>query len=122
MLLLAALDAILTDSEHELTTAVEARGNNIEMTDANTPNENMQIEEVTTGKPKRGPPISTVWSYAFDDPTSYPTTGPNNTKCKHCKESVRYHHKTASVRARLRKCSQFKKVMLDMAVTDRPVW
>ena len=79
-------------------------------------------KEVTTGKPKRGPPVSTVWSYAFDDPTSYPTTGPNNTKCKHCKESVRHHHKTAYVRARLRICSQFKKVTLDMAVTDRPDW
>ena len=59
-MLLAALDAILTDtdSELELTTAVEARDNNIEMIDtANTPNENMQIEEVTIGKPKRGPPV-----------------------------------------------------------------
>lgn len=91
------------------------------MIDTNTPNKNVQIEEVTIGKPKRGPPVSTVWSYAFDDPTSYSTTGPN-TKCKHCKESVQHRHKTASVRAHLRKCSQFKKVMLDMAVTDRPDW
>ena len=89
------------------------------MIDTNTPNENLQF---TVGNPKRGPPVTTVGSYAFDDPTSYSTTGPSNTKCKHCKESVRHHHKTASVRARLRKCSQFKKVMLDMAVTDRPDW
>lgn len=91
------------------------------MIGTNTPNKIVQIEEVTIGKPKRGPPVSTVWSYAFDDPTSYSTTGPN-TKCKHCKESVQHRHKTASVRAHLRKCSQFKKVMLDMAVTDRPDW
>ena len=112
MLLLAALDAILTDADSEI---AEARDNDIEMIDTNTPIENMQIEGVTIGKSKRGPPVSTVWSYAFDDPTSYSTTGPNNTKCKHCKQSVRHHHKTASVRAHLRKCSQFKKVMLGSA-------
>ena len=45
-LLLAALDAIMTDSELELTTVVEARENNTEMMiDNDRPIENMLIGE-----------------------------------------------------------------------------
>ncbi|CAB3993702.1 Hypothetical predicted protein [Paramuricea clavata] len=118
-LLLAALDAIMTDNELELTTVVEARENNTEMMiDNDRPVENMLI-----GKSKRGPNVHPIWSYAFDDPTAYTITGPNNAICKHCKQSVRHHHKMASVKNHLRKCFQFKKVMLeDTTVSDRPDW
>jgi hypothetical protein len=122
-LLLAALDAIMTDSELELTTVVEARENNTEMMiDNDRPIENMLVGEGTTGKSKRGPKVHPICSYAFDDPTAYAITGPNNAICKHCKQSVRHHHKTASVKNHLRKCFQFKKVMLDTAVSDCPDW
>lgn len=83
------------------------------MINTDRPTENMQIEKDTIGKPKRGPPVSTVCSYSFHNPTAY---------SKHCKQSVRHHHKAAYVKTRLRKCSQLKKVMLDMTVTDRPDW
>ena len=112
----------MTDSELDLTTIVEARDDNNEMIDNERPIENMPIGEVTTGKSKWGPKVHPIWSYAFDDPTAYSITSPNNTKCKHCKQSVRHHHKTASVKSHLRKCFQFKKVMLDTAVKDCPDW
>ena len=89
--------------------------------DASRPIENLDIEEATYSKPRRGAPINSVWSYAFDDPNVCSIAEPNNAVCKHCKESVRHHHKTMSDKTHLRRCKQFKK-MLDTAVSDRPDW
>ena len=87
---------------------MEARDNNIEMIDTDRPIENMQIEEDTFGKPKLGPPVGTVWSYAFHNPTAY---------SKHWKQSIRHQHKAAYVKTHLRQCSH-----VNVIVTDRPDW
>lgn len=47
---------------------------------------------------------------------------PNHAVCKHCKQSVRHHHKTLAVKNHLKKCKPFKRIMLDTAVVDRPDW
>ena len=76
----------------------------------------------TTINTKRGPPVHSIWSNAFDDPNVFPKSKPNNEICKNCKQSVRHHHKVLSVKTHLKKCKQFKKLMLDTPVADRPEW
>ena len=83
-------DAIMadtdTDSEPELSVVGGKDKNfNIEIVDTERPVENIQIEKDSVHKVKRGPPVHPIWSYAFDDPTVYSTTKPNNAICKHCK-------------------------------------
>lgn len=79
-------------------------------------------EEVSYGMRKVGKPKHPIWSDAFDEPDAHCIHKPNNSTCKHCKQSVRHHHKIICVERHLRKCTQFKKVMLDRAISDRPVW
>lgn len=71
---------------------------------------------------KRGKPVHPIWNDAFDQEDVHCIQSPNNAVCRHCKESVRHHHKTLSVETHLRKCKPFKKIMMDMAVCDRPEW
>ena len=47
---------------------------------------------------------------------------PNNAICKHCKESVRHHHKTLCVVMHLHNCKPFKKIIMDKEKSDRPDW
>jgi hypothetical protein len=54
--------------------------------------------------------ISYSWSFVFQF----------KSVCKHCKETIRHHHKMLSVETHLRKCRPFKKLMLDTPVIDRP--
>lgn len=54
---------------------------------------------------------------AFDEPDVHCINKPNNVICKHCKQSIRHHHKTLSVEGPLRKCKPLKKLMPDMAVS-----
>ena len=61
-------------------------------------------EEVPVRQAKRGAPVHRIWSDAFDEPDVYSTRIPNNAICKHCKQSVRHHHKTLSVETHVRKC------------------
>ena len=82
----------------------------------------METEDAPRSKPKRGQPVHSVWGFAFDNPNAHCKTSPNNVVCKHCKQIVRHHHKTKSVKAHLKKCKLFKKIMLDTAVSDRPDW
>ena len=49
-------------------------------------------------------------------------TKPNHAICKHCRQSVRHHHKTLSVQGHLRKHKPFKKLMSDMVVSDCTDW
>ena len=83
-------------------------------TSLSSPDDNLGI--------KRGHPVHNVWSYAFDDPDAHTSSKPNHAVCKHCKESVRHHHKVLSVKTHLKRCKKFKKLMLDTAVVDRPGW
>ena len=76
----------------------------------------------TTAKTKRGPPVHSIWRHAFDDPNAFSKSNPNNATCKNCKQSVRHHHKVLSVKTHLKKCKEFKKLMLDTPVADRPEW
>lgn len=76
----------------------------------------------TTVKTKRGPPVHSIWRHAFGDPYAFSKSNPNNAICKNCKQSVRHHHKLLSVKTHLKKCKEFKKLMLDTPVADRPEW
>ena len=66
-----------------------------------------------TGKRGKGKPVHPIWSDAFDEPNVHTLQSLNNAVCKHCKMSVRHHHKTLSVETHLRKCKPFKKMMMD---------
>ena len=104
LFLLVDFDAIMadTDSEPELSVVGGKDKNvNTEIVDTERPVENIQIEKDSVHKVKRGPPVHPIWSYAFDDPTVYSTTKPNNAICK---QSVRHYHKTLSVKNHLKKC------------------
>ena len=90
--------------------------------DDTQPNESASVqggEEVACDAQKVGKPKHSIWSNTFDEPDAHCIHKPNNTTCK---QSVRHHHKTISFERHLRKCTQFKKVMLDRAISDRPVW
>ncbi len=89
------------------------------LTETNEVNEHQPID---INQAKRGAPVDSVWSYAFSEPNVHSKSMPNHALCKHCKQSVRHHHKTASVRNHLKRCKQFKKVMLNTNVNDRPEW
>ena len=69
---------------------------------------------------KHGKPVNPIWNDVFDQEDVQCIQSPNNAVCRHCKESVQHHHKKLSVETHLRKCKPFKKIMMDMAVCDRP--
>ena len=93
-----------------------------------TETQNEGLEELQPIEPEKirqakcGKPAHRIWSDAFDQQDVQSIQCPNNAICKHCKESVRHHHKTLSVETHLRKCKPYKKIMMDMAVKDRPDW
>lgn len=84
--------------------------------------ESVPEEIPQTGKRGKGKPVHPIWSDAFDEPNVHTLQSPNNAVYKHCKMSVRHHHKTLSVETHLRKCKPFQKIMMDKAVRDRPDW
>ena len=82
-----------------------------------------ELDEITVrDPPKVGKPKHPIWSDAFDEPDAHSIQNPNTTTCKHCKQPVLHHHKTICVERHLRKCKQFKKVMLDTTISDLPGW
>ena len=91
-----------------------------------TETQNEDLEELQPIEPEKvrqakcGKPAIRIWSDAFDQQDVQSIQSPNNAICKHCKESVRHHHKTLSVETHLRKCKPYKKIMMDMTVKDRP--
>lgn len=80
------------------------------------------MTEQNVRQAKRGKPVHPIWSDSFDVPDVHCIQSPNNALCKHCKQSVRHHHKTLSVETHLRKCQPFKNIMMDKPVRDRPDW
>ena len=106
--LISALDTIMSNNELEHPAAAEVGNQGKERIDVDQPNnvnEKTQMEEeVPVRQAKRGAPVHRIWSDAFDEPDVYSTRLPNNAICKHCKQSVRHHHKTLSVETHVRKC------------------
>ena len=68
-----------------------------------------------------GAPVHSVWGYPFTESNVHSHSMPHHAVCKHCKQSVQ-HHQTLAVKNHLKKCRQFKKIMLDTAIVDRPDW
>ena len=112
----------MSNSELELTETSDQENEEIDLDQHCQPVEGMETKDAPRSKPKRGQPVHSVWGFAFDNPNAHCKTSPNNAVCKHCKQIVRHRHKTKSVKAHLKKCKLFKKIMLDTAVSDRPDW
>lgn len=77
---------------------------------------------VIVTKKGRGKPVNEIWELFTDAIAAQQLTSGNNCFCKHCKENVRHHNKTNSVKRHLKNCRQFGELMKNTAVADRPEW
>ena len=106
----------------EVIEQVDTDSDVVPVTSENQLTEETENNNTAVNISRRGAPVHSVWGYAFTDSNVHSHSMPNHAVCKHCKQSVRHHHKTLAVKNHLKKCRPFKKIMLDTAIVDRPDW
>ena len=106
----------------EVIEQVDSDSDVVPVTSENQLTEETENNNTAVNISRRGAPVHSVWGYAFTDSNVHSHSMPNHAVCKHCKQSVRHHHKTLAVKNHLKKCRPFKKIMLYTAIVDRPDW
>ena len=78
-----------------------------------------EVEVVNPPPKKKGRTPSPIW-FQLSDATSAPSR--DNTKCKHCKNTVAHYKKSEKAKSHLNNCPEFQKKMKQTLPNERPVW
>ncbi len=78
-----------------------------------------EVEVMNPPPKKKGRAPSPIW-FELSDANSAPAR--DNTKCKHCKNSVAHYKKSEKAKSHLNNCPEFQKKMKQTLPHERPVW
>jgi hypothetical protein len=68
---------------------------------------------------KPGRKVARIWTDYTDEPDAHKASSGKTAVCKHCKETVTHHNKTASVETHLKRCKVFQSLMNRTALMDQ---